>query len=960
MATYQSQYKVKNGFGDIKMNRAFRMKMHDIKRREKRVESFAKNRDLEDTNLTVNTDDKDDRYYKLLRWKAERDRRKNLEQVKKKPAFKVGVVHHSYYSPPLKDSVTLSPAKKCLHGRKKVTQPVSPPKRITRATQKRLIKKLEVPQQKKITEIKQELFIEKEKKNAPVKNEKKPLVPNNYKFTAPSGLTNIPIFGCVTMLSTPIKIHRSIEKRKSAKVFSMQRNSNISSSKHDKEETNKECATFDVEKNTSIETANVKLSSDKHEMTFDCPIEEGELLRNSTFSDSNHSLVISSPGNISAIQAENTPLTDSQSNNKGNIFFQKNIPEKNTRSKTSESTDNNQTKMKTPLRSDSKIQTNINSPKDPVFFSPYVVLSRGKNNARKEQQIRRGIGSSSFEDIPTKETVMKNLNISLEDEERTAQYFSFLLNKETERLNELCKKWTEIQSKSDITEDAQYRINQAVGQTHLLINKKFDRFRRLVSDCETGKGEMLVTCRDLQGFWDMMYMEIMNCDSRFEVLEKLRSNDWKEEEPIATKVTLKKKIGSKKKVVPRKQSSVQNFILAAKRKMKNKEEILENHTNKNINQLSTSIDNVDKEQEKAKVLRKSNTRQSLLQKTLLSESCKKTVQTPMTIMKISQMCKTPKIELDDSISYINCKQTPSKGILKRTDDSSIPEARYTKSMQKVNFDDHITLQEVPVDEEIQNKLDLAARLERIANYDFDAQCTTNRNRSSIKSMGKLNFDDSSFLDSSCNLEDTTKQLNLLDVTEKNDNILKNFEIEYDENISSKNDDIPLETSLKECTQNEINTKILRNRVIVTDDSTRIFTGRKSSKVLIDENKDHQKENKSPEKLKKGSQQMQNKIKQNTSLTNVTPVNVRKNLRRSSRKSVRFNAEECNACSEIKPVHPMTPHARRSKVSLDLSYLQGNNTIVQTPSPSKDLITWDSPKIPARVRRSSRNSKKHFL
>lgn len=60
-----------------------------------------------------------------------------------------------------------------------------------------------------------------------------------------------------------------------------------------------------------------------------------------------------------------------------------------------------------------------------------------------------------------------------------------------------------------------YEMNQAVGQTNLLISKKFERFHRLVEDCEIEKGEkLMITCRDLQGFWDMAYMEVRDCDSR--------------------------------------------------------------------------------------------------------------------------------------------------------------------------------------------------------------------------------------------------------------------------------------------------------------------------------------------------------------------------------------------------------------------------------------------------------------
>ncbi|KAK2578660.1 hypothetical protein KPH14_012149 [Odynerus spinipes] len=968
MASYQDQYKAKNGFGDVKNNRAFRAKLREIKRKEQRVENFAKNRELEIvTDGTTNTGDKDNRLYKLLKWKAERDRHKKIEQVKKKPAFKVGVVHHSYYSPASKGPVTLSATKQCFHGRKQKTHPATPPKRITKATEKRLIQKSIVSKEvlpKQNVKKKQELLIEKKKEKDVVKNQSKSFAPDNYKFTAPSGLKSIPLFGRVAVLHTPVKPTSSVETINKAVVSSQQKSKSI-----------------DNDASDSVESITLQLSPDECELTFDW-FTKTQLLRTST------------PSN----------------NKEAHISPSKTLPETTTKNETPRNVNSNETKMLAVLRNDSNTSTKTNSLKDPALLSPYIVSSRGKSNAMKEQRIRRGIGHSSSEHIPTKETVMETLNISIEEEERTAQYFTFLLNKETDRLNELCQKWTEIQSEPNITEDDQYRINQAIGQTHLLINKKFERFRGLVLDCETGKGEMLVTCRDLQGFWDMMYMEIKNCDSRFEALEKLRSNGWKEEEIAVAKVIPKKKVGPKKKIVPKK-SSVHDFILAAKKKMKNNTKNLEtseDHTNDSINKLSTSINNIDIEQNKSQILRKSDnrqsesvnsknrlsisnkktsSRQSLLQKTTLSES-HKTVASSVAIMKISQMCKTPKIELDDSISYINCKQTPGKSILKRTDDSTGKKTQgntsCTKSIQKVNFDDHVALQEVPVDEEIQNKLDLAARLARIDNYDLDA-AYKNYN---ITAAEKLNFDDSSFLESECNLQGSTK-LHLSDITDEKDNALLNYSTQPVENISSKNEDISLDIPPKKSIQNETNTKILRNRVIVTNNSTRTSTRRKSIKDLVDEDKGHQKENNTPMKLKKGSQRiyddkdedhhkenntpmklkrgshkMSNKFKAEPITKkeplNATPVNVRKDLRRSSRKSVRFNAEECSACTEHKPVHPMTPHARRSKGNMSLSFLQNVDTVVQPLSPDADLISWDSPRIPARVRRSSRSSTKHCL
>lgn len=35
------------------------------------------------------------------------------------------------------------------------------------------------------------------------------------------------------------------------------------------------------------------------------------------------------------------------------------------------------------------------------------------------------------------------------------------------------------------------------------------------------------TPADLQGFWEMVYLQVENIDSLFVELEKLRANDWK-------------------------------------------------------------------------------------------------------------------------------------------------------------------------------------------------------------------------------------------------------------------------------------------------------------------------------------------------------------------------------------------------------------------------------------------------
>ncbi|KAI4499266.1 hypothetical protein M0802_005526 [Mischocyttarus mexicanus] len=911
-------------------------------------------------------------YYKIKRsdkiFALNRNRIKKLEQLKKKPAFKVGIVHHKYYLPSIKDSSIFTSVKSSLKSQKQIAQPKIPPRRIKRATEKRLLSKqevanTEVPQKQNILEKKREKPVRKNNKKDNVKKtEQKSFAPSDYKFTAPSGITGMPLFGRVNLILTPARDSKSMKSEIKEKTSS----SNKKSESLDQE--------YNETTNINNKMSDTSIISSSLEGLNNCEI-TNNVLRNSTLSDdSNHSKMILSPGNISAITTDKITPKDS-SNNKIKISFSKNYFKEKGLKESFKNINISSTNNTPPLTKNNATLTETNSIKDPAYFSPYIVSSRGKSKARKEQQIRRGIGSPN-DDIPTKETVMQTLNLSIEDEERTAQYFAFLLRKEINRLNELINKWTDIQKELDITEDAQYLINQAIGQTRLLINKKFDRFQRLVSDCESGKGEMLVTCRDLQGFWDMMYMEIQNCDSRFEALEKLRSRGWKEEEEIVAKVKPKRKVVSKKKVVPKKKSSVQAFILAAKQKMKNNTNN-SNRLQENENEVLTSVNNIDIENKNIVInsatkewkstncddilsigVKNRNSRDSLFKNNLSLETCK----TPITIMKISQMYKMPKVELDDSISYINSKQTPNRSILKRPDDVPINNIYLTRPTQKVNFNDNVVSNELSIDEEAQDSL--AVRLARIDNYDLDNEYTSDN----IRIERRLDFDNSlQNLESDLQLH--AKQLSSSTVFNKEDDVLLNHKTDkqFITNVCLPENQNILNISLEKSPKNKTKMKTLRNRTIVTENSTnRISTRSRTTDIKdsIDKNdENNQKENKSPRKSRKQSrkkafdvEEIEVNVKQNIC---VTPVNVKKELRRSSRKSVKFNAEDCEACEEAKFTLPLTPYYRCSKGRL--SFLQENSTPVKPPSPNRDLISWDSPRIPARVRRSTRNiSNKHIL
>ncbi|XP_043597970.1 uncharacterized protein LOC122574427 [Bombus pyrosoma] len=527
----------------------------------------------------------------------------------------------------------------------------------------------------------------------------------------------------------------------------------------------------------------------------------------------------------------------------------------------------------------------------PVIFSPYVVSNRGKSNARKEQQLKRGFSlrhSSSY-DIPTKDTIMKNLNISIEEEERTAQYFHFLLNKETDRLTELCEKWMKIVVEAEITENAQWEINQVIEQTHLLINKKFDRFRKLVTNCEIGKGEMLVTCKDLQGFWDMMYMDIKKCDLQFEKLRDLCSQDRKED-VLDNKSVTKKTLDSIKSILTKKKHKMTQKIRNSGAKGKLESNLYQTLGDKYEKNISSGI----KHKIKA-IFNSSNGKRlspakyaeklSLLQNIQLSEALSKQEPCSKTI-NLSEICKTPEVQLDDTISYINSNQIPRKSILKRPKDSA-KMGCLMKLTNKVNFDDHIVLNEVPIDEETEVKLSLAAALSRIDNFDLDSSnnvtafrterkhffddVRSDEHKDDIKENSKDNKITSpptqmaiAFQELNKSLgtpqERSTREQNFVDK-----NAIPNQTLPFNRNIFTpikenkdvetvntlKQKDIPINHK-KEINNSDENIRILRNRTVIPMD-TPIAKRRSFSEMFMDIEELGHKENESPiEKKRKTS------------------------------------------------------------------------------------------------------------
>ncbi|KAJ8926156.1 hypothetical protein NQ314_021499 [Rhamnusium bicolor] len=151
-----------------------------------------------------------------------------------------------------------------------------------------------------------------------------------------------------------------------------------------------------------------------------------------------------------------------------------------------------------------------------------------------------------------------------------ADYFTRKLKNEITRIESMCDEWSKYKDQNDYPEEANDMIDVAIGQSKLLISKKFQQFRSLIEQCRSCEYiEKPITCKDLHGFWDMIYMQVEDLNKRFNRLGILKANDWQEVVP-EKKPVVKRGRGRPKKASA--SSTLKNLIKAARNKKKSNDE----------------------------------------------------------------------------------------------------------------------------------------------------------------------------------------------------------------------------------------------------------------------------------------------------------------------------------------------------------------------------------------------------
>lgn len=174
-----------------------------------------------------------------------------------------------------------------------------------------------------------------------------------------------------------------------------------------------------------------------------------------------------------------------------------------------------------------------------------------------------------------------------------ANHFQSLLEKERVRLQNLCDEWDNKASGPTIPNETKDHIRSVIGKAWLLMNKKgrFQQFSGLIEDCRSKAGDKVTTCADLQvkesidllwivffkivillqGYWDMMYIQIEEVIEAFEGLKSLEATNWVMPEVKEPEQENKKPLSRKRPIItgikkPAKASASLKAMMAAKRR----------------------------------------------------------------------------------------------------------------------------------------------------------------------------------------------------------------------------------------------------------------------------------------------------------------------------------------------------------------------------------------------------------
>lgn len=110
----------------------------------------------------------------------------------------------------------------------------------------------------------------------------------------------------------------------------------------------------------------------------------------------------------------------------------------------------------------------------------------------------------------------------------TINYFENLLNLTFKRLEKKRTEWEKFLDEDyDAPEDAFCEIMSIIGKISILLEHKLPQYRSMLDELPRGQyGQYTVGNQDLQGFWDLISLEVHDVDEMIQNIESRRAHNW--------------------------------------------------------------------------------------------------------------------------------------------------------------------------------------------------------------------------------------------------------------------------------------------------------------------------------------------------------------------------------------------------------------------------------------------------
>lgn len=192
---------------------------------------------------------------------------------------------------------------------------------------------------------------------------------------------------------------------------------------------------------------------------------------------------------------------------------------------------------RSPYSSTSSLGSNPMSPEMAKVMSPVQRTSISSNSEfgliRPQPLVynraNRNVTNSVNSSLINGHSVLDGTQYPTGDPKLDGEYYLNVTKTEAVHLVSLCRQIEADLYCQDIPEDASGKIRAAIGKANLLVNQKFKQFEELcyehMNPSVDGK---LLKWEDLQGFWDMIKIQVDNVEEMFTELELIRQNGWKE------------------------------------------------------------------------------------------------------------------------------------------------------------------------------------------------------------------------------------------------------------------------------------------------------------------------------------------------------------------------------------------------------------------------------------------------